>query len=449
MNNKEKFYADRDLRTIEVTGALDFNKFPVHIEIDGRCASSAAGQVALLALVNQVARVHRSATISLPETEIPIVVNLPFSSKTVQTTLLTLMRNIDPYGNFNLSEKKPKNAISLGIGEPKSVCDWYVGAESSIATLDKHPCVFDIKKRGSLRGAALAASLGAATILKMQFGSESVQRRVSAWNFAENEEASPGPDDILPIDVGSVLMVGAGAVGSALIYWLHCFGLGNGSWVILDRDFVALHNTNRSLLFMPSDAGWTDSKPRSKADVCAEFLPNSKPIKNWYHEYAHNIKFDVVLALANEYGVRGSLANKNFNVLLHATTGSGWLSELHRHILGRDDCIQCRMQEFESSPTFGCSTGKIKDEQNKKTSDAALPFLSATSGLMLAVALEKLHRAELHLGRFNNWKFFFNSLYRMSQHTVNNCRDGCSTLLPPETRKQINSKTRWNSLDPG
>jgi hypothetical protein len=448
MKDCSAFYEERDQRTTEYAGSILFNSFPVHISIDPECSSEAAGQLALLALINQVARVHRRITVSLAEIEIPLLTNAVVPSSSLQGCVEDSARAIDPCGQFSFTNERPHDAITIGIGHPDQKCDWYIGAEGSVALLDRSPCPFDFTRVASLRGAALASCLGAAAVFKRQIGLRVVPARVSAWNYAEGEAASQGPDDVLAVDVGRVLMVGAGAVASGLVYWLRSFGLGDGEWLILDKDVVALHNTNRSLLFMPADAGWPDGTPKAKADICAAFLPNSRAIQNWYHEVNLEGGFDVILALANEYDVRTRLANRPASVLLHATTGEGWLSELHRHISGRDDCIQCRTRDFRI-PRLGCSTSPVKDQQARRTSDAALPFLSAASGLMLATAMERLQRRELHDGEYNNWKLYFNSEYRMTQATVNECRDGCSNGLPPELRRALNSGRRWSDLDPG
>jgi hypothetical protein len=62
------------------------------------------------------------------------------------------------------------------------------------------------------------------------------------------------------------------------------------------------------------------------------------------------------------------------------------LSQLHRHIAGIDDCVFCRAGEI-LPVTFGCSTSEVVNPVGQR-SDAALPFLSAASGLMLATLLQ-------------------------------------------------------------
>ena len=47
---------------------------------------------------------------------------------------------------------------------------------------------------------------------------------MSAWNWAEGDDAALGPDGPIPSAQGSKLLVGAGAVAGALARWLHYLG---------------------------------------------------------------------------------------------------------------------------------------------------------------------------------------------------------------------------------
>lgn len=68
-----------------------------------------------------------------------------------------------------------------------------------------------------------------------------------------------------------MLLVGAGAVGSALCYWLAELGV-TGQWSVADSDPAELHNTNRSLGLLAADAGWPDTAPANKAVAAASLL---------------------------------------------------------------------------------------------------------------------------------------------------------------------------------
>jgi hypothetical protein len=85
-----------------------------------------------------------------------------------------------------------------------------------------------------------------------------------------------------------------------------------GNWVITDKDQIAVHNLNRSLLFTAAEAGWPTGTPRYKCDVVAEALHNAVPARAWYDEYVtySASEFDVVLCLANERGIRHDLVSK-------------------------------------------------------------------------------------------------------------------------------------------
>ena len=158
--------------------------------------------------------------------------------------------------------------------------------DRALAYLREEPCPLVTGRCGTLRGYALAACLGAAAVFKATLGRTVVSRELSAWNLREDMEAAPGPDDLERLDVGSVLLVGAGAVGSALAYWLYSMGVG-GEWTVLDADHIKLYNTNRGMLFTARDAGWPSGiqygQERRKIDVVADYLPG-RSYPEWYHK---------------------------------------------------------------------------------------------------------------------------------------------------------------------
>ena len=446
MSDCFEFYRQRNPRTQEYIGNEHFDTLPVHVAIDSRTVALPSGQFALLALANQLARIHRRINFSLPSSPTPLRIPYPFSRPTVAETVLAMVNRIDPCGEFNIGiPRGPRVSIALGTDLPNHF-DWYIGADRALASLSSSPAEFSAVP-GTLRGAALASCLGAAAVLRRMVGLDSTPRTVSCWNYAEGEYAAPGPDEIELLDVGRVLMVGAGAVAAALVHWLVVFGI-RGEWTIVDKDLVELHNTNRALMFMPSDAGWPEGASRSKAELLASFIPGAKWAADWYHESELvEREYDVVLGLANGHDVRHHIASRSATVTLHATTGRNWLCQLHRHITGLDDCIWCRAGEV-TEPIFGCSTADIPAAAGERT-DAALPFLSGGSGLMLATALQRLQRGELANDECNDWRWDFGSTHRMASSGFRKCRDTCSRTLPAAVRHEINRANRWRTLDPG
>jgi hypothetical protein len=444
-----EFYRSRDQRTEEcIPGGLDYEA-QIHVAADRASVDSAAGQVLLMSLLNQLARVFRHITVDVPD-DTPNLLHALTPEDDLQVAVLHLVRRIDPFGEFSLGPAPSRARMRIGIGGPKAPCDWYLGADRAIATLDRKPTTLTSEHAGTVRGACLASCLGAATAIREIIGQSPVPRRLSVWNYMDGELAAPGPTGLDPVNVGRVLLVGAGAVASSLVYWLGIMGVA-GEWVVVDADRVALHNTNRSLLFFPEDAGWPDGRGQFKAELLADALPGGRAVTKWYDECEGSDLFwpDVILPLANDRGVRARIASRNHVVVLHATTSRHWFSQLHRHVTGRDDCLACRLPENQV-PVFACSTGPTTSaEAPGPSADAALPFLSAASGLMLATGLQRLQAGKLVLEPWNDWRWHFDTvLDHMAARGVRTCSKTCGTQISPSVRRQLNAECRWAGLDP-
>jgi molybdopterin/thiamine biosynthesis adenylyltransferase len=442
-----EFYELRDRRSVEYVGRAIGDLAPVFVATDATTAATAAGQLALLALANQLARVCRRVSFALPVPDAPVLVNTPFTGDTLGELLVKTVREIDPCGDFRIGTRPAGRSVSIGLGtDVGDGLDWHIGADRAIAFLRRSAVGFsDVP--ATMRGAALSSCLGCAAVFRQQLGLPVAERVLSAWNYAEGDAATFGPGSLNTVDVGRVLMVGAGAVGAALAFWLHAFGVRGDGWAVLDRDVVKLHNTNRSLVFTARDAGWPKGSQVKKAKLLAPLITGALAYDSWYHECADISRqyFDVVLALANDHGVRESLTQRHAAISLQATTGENWLSQLHRHILGRDGCIWCRTGEVKT-PVFGCSSAQVEQPDGAQ-SDAALPFLSAASGLMLATALQRLASGEQNDDLANCWSWDFGSECRMTPTpAVRGCREGCALIPPASVRKRLTGGTRWASL---
>ena len=258
---------------------------------------------------------------------------------------------------------------------------------------------------------------------------------------ASDVDADPGPTELPEIDVGRGLMLGAGAVAAGVVYWLMQWG-NHSSWTLIDGDTVALHNTNRALLFFPDDAGWLDGKARSKVDCLCRHLPDVAPVHAWYDEAVEaGDTFDTVLVLANERHVRTLVSSRNDPIQLQATTGQSWVSQLHRHIAGRDDCVRCRMSDIRT-PQLRCGEAPIR-VGGTTVADAALPFLSAGAGLMLASTLQRLQLAKFGADKTNRWSWDFASGHRIQTASYCECRRDCSSVRGARARQTVAGRTRW------
>ncbi|HUE85103.1 MAG TPA: ThiF family adenylyltransferase [Vicinamibacterales bacterium] len=399
------------------------------------------GHALLTTLVNQLARAHRRIVV-VGDLAGPLRCRDVFGFGTLERATVGLARAINPFIEIVVSSAVPEDAlIVLGVGsgdaEVPLGCDGWCAVIGPAAEIDR--------RAQGLWGALFAACLGAAVAFHRQRGVRSDgSGRYSLWRLGTDDQ---GPPFAGPIDVGRVLQVGAGAVGIALDHFLALVGL-EGAWRIVDGDVVDVTNLNRQMLFLAIDAGFPEGKAANKAERAAALLGRvATPSPVLYHtdEVARDNPYDLVLALANLDGVRAQLQQRQPTVLLHATTGPAWEVFLHRHIAGRDDCIVCRIDET-AIPQFICAEGEVQGPTG--VFDAALPFLSATAGLLLASALAKLHLGVLAGGDGNFSRVNMAAPQPLFAVWSKECRPECHQRLPAARRALIDRDSRFLDLDP-
>ncbi|HVT70441.1 MAG TPA: hypothetical protein VHF26_22030, partial [Trebonia sp.] len=280
MTDRDRFYEERDRRTREcgVTGVFDV---PVGLVVGADAARSPNGQLATLALVNMLARLHRHLCLQIPPA--PVLRPSLVPATRLDEAAAELARAIDPFTRIDVGVPCI-HAVALGVDVPAGA-PWYAAADGQVAVLDRRPLSFGAGDEPTL-GAALAACLAAANLLRQVQGRTLRPVRLSAWDFREGDEAGRGPQLAGQLDVGTVLQAGAGGVGNCHAYWLREFGV-RGEWRVIDRDLAALHNTNRCLGLFPRDAGWPGAQPRNKAEAAAAlFGGRSEPV--WFDEFDHD-----------------------------------------------------------------------------------------------------------------------------------------------------------------
>jgi hypothetical protein len=431
VSTEAEFYARRDRRTVQLGGRSDRLALPVTLRI-GASASTWAGQVCVLALVDLLARIHRHLDLQLPEVRLP-------DGTLLQGAAIDVARAINP---FIVIGPANGEGPSIGIGDDVPACTWHLGAHGWVATIGHAPAEVTGQAR-TVWGAMLAACLGSAAVYWHVHGRDLTPTHLSLWDLADDD----GPDLTGPLDIGDVAVIGAGAVGAALAYWLRVIGV-IGTWVFVDRDLVDLHNTNRSMGYTAADAGWPGTVGAPKAETAAGLLGVAH-FDGWYHEWMATgpARPDLILSLANGAGVRHVIGQRSEPILLHASTSRDYTAELHRHRAGVDQCITCRFPD-PGEPVFECSTApEPASDDADESRDAALAFLSATAGLMLAATLVQLPDGPLLTGHPNHWRVHLQPTARVVQAAHWNCSDTCVSVHPPEIRAAINADRRWSALD--
>lgn len=194
-------------------------------------------------------------------------------------------------------------------------------------------------------------------------------------------------EDVVASDA---LMVMVGCRPDVHVYLMSMLQL-EGFLTIIDHDKVEIVNLNRSPLFGFSDIG------DFKVAVAEKHLRSSVPLRPFagrYDEYIASVgrspgDVDIVLPLANEFGIRSFVENNFPPVQVYGTTTNDWGINLHRHSPLEEDCSLCRFPEEARQATFICSESEIQDETGDNV-DAALPFLSMGAAALTVAELLRL-----------------------------------------------------------
>lgn len=451
-SRRDTFYAERDMRSRQYGARDDALEHPVHIVVGADVATTRAGQIAALALINMVVRAYRRVHLDVPP--VALLARSLVPAEDLRTAARATALAINPVLDLTTSEDvaPPSVPVSVGLGRhlPDGL-DVHLGWVGGRGTLATDPRVNDTWDPNSVFGAAAAGVLGAAGLYRLVHG-ESI--RPTRFNPIEltADHAAGTRDHAEPIDVGTALIIGAGAVSSGLAYWVRELGVAGEPWDFVDGDMAEVHNTNRCLVMTAAHAGWADGtpggQPVSKAEATAWAIDGCHhPL--WYEQWLpdHQARHDLVLCLANERGVRPFVTQRGEPLLLHATTSPHWTAELHRHVPGRDDCPACRLPDPNTAQP-ACATGPANPIRSDSP-DAALPFLSAAAGLLLAAALTDLPRGVVCMDTCNHWQFdmtFADPLLRSQRWQPS---DECTHQQPRSIRRAVQaaSPRRWDRLD--
>jgi hypothetical protein len=395
-----------------------------------------AGQLLILSTLNQVARFARRVSLVGPDSS--LVVPTLLAAATFRGALMETARAIDPFISF--IDDRSAESIAIGFGrDAPAGADLYVGGEGWDAVVSRD--MADIPNVDeSSAGVALASCIAAAHgfCASLDINAEMFFGTFSGWSMARGHvEAPPFPTST---DLGSVLIAGAGAVTSAFAYWAKLLGI-RGCWDVVDRDVVDLPNTNRGLLFTAAHAGLDENTPAAKVDVVASWLDGATPHPYWLDEYLErdgaSRRWDLYLPLANDRGARALMQLQYPPLMLHATTGEHWDIFRHRHRALVDGCIACRFPG--DLPVMGCSTSTVTTKTDK-THDAALPFMSAAAGLLLALDCVRLTLGELEAESFLMMNWLRDLATSRGEWP---CSSDCRYWEPRTIHRALNHETKW------
>lgn len=207
-----------------------------------------------------------------------------------------------------------------------------------------------------------------------------------------------GTEGQAKLQKAKVLVIGAGGLGSAALYYLAAAGIGNIG--IADHDQVSLSNLNRQILHFTSDIG------RRKIESAAEKLSSLNPEINIVQ---HKIKvtpeniaeliagYEVVVDATDNFAARFLISDHCFflNVPLVEAGVQGFEGILLTVIPGKTPCYRClypRLPEnkasFEGLGIVGATAGVIGSLQALEVIKLVTGSGNSSEGVLVFAGLD-------------------------------------------------------------
>ncbi len=450
------FYRLRDDRTNRLVAARSYSEKMCRVTVDPEQLWTLSGQVMLLASCNLLSRWCRK--IHLDFSDIAPHPSLGIAGNSLRSALLAQMSDSDPFGVL-VSEPANWDRADLGLHIGShcptssipttliSSCGWHAGVFRSggagLNALEGPNCV----------GALTAAALGGAQIFRDAVGKSGFSAPGFIFDgfdvaLVRDIRSLPFHEYSDDLEIGGLLLVGAGSVGSAVMYCLKLLRV-NCAITVVDRDAVGIENLNRSPVFGKSN--YNMNKAEAMKVFCEGSTIGVKSVPLWWDQFvadplAAKENFDIWLPLANERDIRWALQNQIPPLMVHASTMQSWGVNFGRHIPGRDDCLIDRFPSDASASVLTCSSGPAIKVAGKQV-DAALPFLSFLAGVLVASDLVKLKLAGYPYGSNFSLLDVGGNEFGMQSYD-RKPRSGCVCLSQASPFWKIRGSGRYARLSP-
>lgn len=385
--NEQRWRRERDDRSHRYAGrVLDPERW-ITLTADSDYLERYDGQVALLTATNLLSRMTPSVALGFPD--IRLHPSVPSLSPMLHEAILCQLNSADPFGRF-CARDPGRDDVRLHFGRGGEGVrihgnGWnaYVGPASSPLpdTPDGNPI-----------GAALAAVLVASQLFVHELAPITKATVVDTLTWRSRIGVqSPA----IPVaDLGRIVVVGVGSVGTAVLYFL-LLAHRPFSPTLIDMDRVKVQNLDRSPIFTHRDVGELKvetTKSFLRALGVSDVETDSRPLHEsdrWMRRSTGTP--DILVSAANEMNVRYHVETQYPPIQIYGTTGLNWQASLVRHTPLLEACSCCLFPNEIPQAALRCGSAPAGSVPgNDQQVDASLPFLSFAAGLMAAAEILKL-----------------------------------------------------------
>lgn len=339
-----------ELHAEELVRRLD--QTPITIAV-GPTAETFDTQTTALTAVNLLGRLFRQLRIVAPN-EVAVHPQLPFVQGKLGPALVAFAQRVHADVQVELAIAPGTDGVTLYVASgdgPTRAGHVYCAGSGWLARVSRQPVVVEAGSGGNPIGPLIAAALGAAEVFKIVLGAA-----LPAVEPAEDVAFSALTYRVATHDVGPSLreprlpdttLVGAGSIGSALLWGLAHLRRARGALTIVDDDHLEDHNPDRAILVLDDTAARGLEKATWAQEMVQPWLPELaiRSFPGRIRTYVDTLPPDYVLPLAisavDSIESRRDIQDALPYHILNASTGATKV-EISRHDgLGSGSCLYC------------------------------------------------------------------------------------------------------------
>jgi len=317
----------------------------------------------LITAINLLARLSFNVDVFLPEIDTPEEFkNISIYKRKVSNLVRTIYYSINPFGTMKVnSKKKEQYDVALAIGaengfEVNAKKRFFIDSSTWLSLFWQQEDFCGYSLNSEIKGynpisACAAVTLGIAEVFK------SVLNDVYGLNVEPNKSlrfsllnySIDSPVDFelqLPevIDIGKVYLIGAGSLGSAIMYLLSLFSLRykiRGTMYIVDPDVLEASNLSRHILATIADIG------DFKVDIVLKRvrIPSLKvvSIPGKYQDLSLSDRenMDIAMVAVDNVETRWCIQRDLPRVLLHGAVYSNSILVSRHYDIINKGCLGC------------------------------------------------------------------------------------------------------------
>lgn len=308
----------------------------VEIAFDDQTASSAEGRVALELSINLISRLY------------PRVRLAARGAATMARELTTLSKAINP--NIDIATNVPGATVRIAVGSQSSESDpiptIYLGSDGWIAMVSDTTPLRSGRSANPF-GAAAAACIGAANVFRTVFASQLTSPAPDhdlVFSILDLDPLAKTPSNppLANVDIGTVHLVGAGAIGNGFLWTMTRAAGIRGELHVVDGEEVDDTNPQRYVLVAAADVGTMKVGIAARTtNASLRVVPHPERWGAYLSGLSGGWKFDRVAVAVDSARDRIAVQAALPRVTFNAWTQAGDLG-VSRHEL-RDDsaCLAC------------------------------------------------------------------------------------------------------------